>query len=104
MYYKVTKNDRIIDVLDGLFYLRWDIDRCCVVTAVRSNAQAILSSDGSTFWHAIGLHELPIDGHDSVEVIPIDEYEYKQLRALSLRTPEEIIDNFVLSLVEDGVI
>jgi len=34
----------------------------------------------------------------------IEEYEYKQLRALNMKTPEEIIDEYTLLLIEGGVL
>jgi hypothetical protein len=67
-------------------------------------AQAILSSDKETVWHVKGMCKLPVDGYDTVELEEIDSYEYKKLKNLSLKTPEEIIDAFVLELVENGVL
>lgn len=45
-----------------------------------------------------------VDDYDTVELIEIDEYEYKQLKMLTLRDPNQIIDEFVLSLVEGGIL
>lgn len=104
MYYKVIKNDKVIDVLDNLIYLKWQPKHKIMVLTDISDAQAILSSDKSTIWHEKTLYRIPVDGYDEVEIQEIDKYEYKKLKMLNLSTPEEIIDNFVLSLLEDEII
>lgn len=104
MYYKVLKNNKVIDVLDNLIYLKWEPKHKIMVLSGENEAQAILSSDKNTIWHERTLYNVPVDGYDTVEIQEIDQYEYKQLRMLNLSTPEEIIDNFVLSLLEDNLI
>ena len=104
MYYKVLKNNKVIDVLDNLIYLKWEPKHKIMVLSDENEAQAILSSDNNTTWHERTLYSVPVDGYDCVDLIEIDQYEYKQLRMLNLSTPEEIIDNFVLSLLEDNLI
>ena len=104
MYYKVMKNNKVIDVLDNLVYLKWQPKHKMMVLSCEDEAQAILSSDKETVWHERTLYKIPADGFDEVELVEIDEYEYKQLKMLCLSTPEEIIDSFVLSLLEDNVI
>ena len=104
MYFKVIKNNRVIDVLDKITYLRWQPKHSVMVLSSEDEAQAILSSDKDSIWHVDGLYNIPVDGYDTVELAEIDEYEYNQLKLLNCKTPEEIIDNFVLSLFEKGVI
>jgi hypothetical protein len=104
MYYKVIKNNRIIDVLDKLTYLKWQPKHKIMVLSDENEAQAILSSDNNTIWHERTLYNIPVDGFDTVDLVEIDEYEYKQLKMLNYMTPEEIIDNFVASLLEDNII
>ena len=106
MYYKVIKDNKVIDVLDSLIYLKWEPKHKIMVLSDENEAQAILSSDKNNIWHERTLYRIPDDAprFDSVEVIGIDEYEYKQLKALNGKTPEEIIDSFVLSLLEDKII
>lgn len=104
MYYKVIKNGRVIDVLDQLIYLKWQPKHKIMVLCDENEAQAFLSSDNNTIWHESSLYNIPVSGFDTVELIEIDKYEYKQLKMLNLSTPEEIIDNFVMSLLEDNVI
>ena len=51
MYYKVLKNNKVIDVLDSLTYLKWLPKRKMMVLSDENEAQAILSSDKDTPAH-----------------------------------------------------
>lgn len=104
MYYKVLKNQRVIDVLDRLMFVRYQKKHGIMLLCNQSEAQAIVSSDGSYSWHVDGLYDIPVDGYDTVELVEINEYEYKQLKALNLKTPEEIIDEYTLLLINGGVL
>lgn len=104
MYYKVLKDNKVIDVLDSLIYLKWQPKHKIMVLSGIDEAQAILSSDKNTVWHEKTLYNIPVDGYDEVVIEEIDEYEYKQLRALNMKTPEAIIDEYNLLLLEMGVI
>ena len=75
-----------------------------MVLCDENEAQAILSSDNNTIWHEETLYKVPVNGYDTVQLIEIDKYEYQQLKMLNGKTPEEIIDSFVLSLLEDNII
>lgn len=104
MYYKVLKNDRVIDVLDHLIYLKWEPKHKIMILTDENDAQAILSSDKNAIWHERTLYKVPVSGFDTVDIVEIDQYEYKQLKALNMSTPQEIIDEFVLSLLEGGIL
>lgn len=104
MFYKVLKDGKVIDVLDKLIYLKYQPKHKTMVLTDEDDAQAILSSDKNTIWHERSLYKVPVDGYDEVVVEMIDEYEYKQLRALNMKTPEAIIDEYNLLLLEMGVI
>ena len=104
MYYKVIKNNKVIDVLDNLVYLKYQEKHKRMLLSDEENAQAILSSDGTHFWHTLELNPIPADGYDTVELEEIDEYEYEKLKYLNCKTPEDIIDEFVLSLLREGVL
>ena len=104
MYYKVIKNNRVIDVLDKLIYLKYQSKHKIMVLCGEDDAQAILSSDKNSIWHEVTLYQIPIEGYDTVRIEEIDEYEYKRLKMLNLESPEAIIDSFVLSLIEEGII
>ena len=102
MYYKVIKNNRVIDVLDRLIFLKYQKKHNRMLLSNEEEAQAILSSDGNHIWHTMDLRKIPVDGYDTVELIEIDVYEYNQLKCLNMKTPEEIVDAFVLSLLEEN--
>lgn len=104
MYYKVLKNDKVIDVLDKLIYLKWQPKHRIMVLCDINEAQAILSSDDETIWHEKTLYKIPVSGYEEVTIEEIDKYEYQQLKALNMKTPEAIIDAFVMSLLEDNIL
>lgn len=101
MYYKVLKDNKVIDVLDHLLFVKYQHKHGIMVNCDESEAQAIISSDGNYIWHVIGLYAIPVDEYDTVELVEVDEYEYKRLKVLNMQTPEQIIDEFV-SMMIDG--
>ena len=98
------KDNKVIDVLDKLTYLKWQPKHKIMVLSDENEAQAILSSDKNTIWHERTLYNIPVSGYETVDVVPIDEHEFKQLRVLNMKTPEQIIDEYNLLLLEMGVI
>ena len=98
MFYKVIKDNKVIDVLDRLVYLKYQEKHNRMQFCDEEDAQAIFSSDMKHIWHEESLYNLPVDGYDTVRIESIDKYEYNQLKILNGKTPEEIIDLFVLSL------
>lgn len=106
MYYKVIRNNKVIDVLDKLIYLKWQPKHKIMVLSNENEAQAILSSDKNTVWHETTLYKIPAEAgfYDSVSIEPIDQIEYRQLKVLNMKSPEEIIDEYNLLLLEMGVI
>lgn len=104
MYYKVIKNNKVIDVLDRLVYLKYQMKHNRMVLCNKSEAQAFFSSDRKHIWHIETLYPIPVNGYDTVELIEIDKYEYEKLKVLNGRSPEEIIDEFVMSLLESNII
>lgn len=103
-YYKVMKDNKVIDVLDQLIYIKWQEKHNIPVLCDINEAQAILSSDKNTIWHEETLYKLPIDGFDTVRIEEIDVYEYRKLSMLNLKTPQEIMDAFLLELIAEGVV
>lgn len=104
MFYKVLKNGKVIDVLDQLIFLKWNPKHSIMVLSSEDDAQAILSSDKQTIWHERTFYNVPVSGYDTVDLVEIDEYEYRQLKVLNGKTPEEIIDAYTLMLVSNGII
>jgi len=106
MYYKVIKDNRVIDVLDQLTYLKWQEKHQIMVLCDENEAQAILSSGKESIWHEKTLYKVPVDEpkFETVELIEIDKFEYEQLKMLNGKTPEEIIDAFMISLLKENII
>lgn len=106
MYYKVLKNNKVIDVLDNLVYLKWQDKHKTMILSDENEAQAILSSDKETIWHEKNLYRIPLDEckYDTVELVEIDESEYRQLKMLNGRSVDEILDAYTLLLIDEGVI
>ena len=103
MYYKLLKNDTVVDVLNQLIYLKYDEHLKMMVNTVINHANAVLSSDKNHCWHILGLPRSSVE-MDTVELVEISEAEYERLRALNFKTPEEIIDAYTLSLLEGGIL
>lgn len=106
MYYKVIKNNKVIDVLDKLVYLKYQKKHNRMILCNESEAQAFFSSNRKHIFHTEYLYDLNCDKdmYDEVEIFEIDQFEYEQLRVLNMKTPQDIIDAFVLSLIKDEVI
>ena len=103
MFYKVIKNDKVIDVLDRLVFLKYQKKHGRMLLCDKKEAQAILSSDGKTMWNTMELRELPIPGYDIVTIEEIDRYDYERLKALNCGTIEDVIDEFVLTFVANDM-
>lgn len=103
-YYKVMKDDKVIDLLSNVIYLKYQPKHDIMILCDESEAQAILSSDGEDIWHEKTLRRVPVDKYETVELIEIDKYDYRQLKGLNGKTPDEIIDGFVMSLIDGGVL
>lgn len=66
------------------------------------HAQGIMSSDMNDIWHVDYYPSIDKEGVDTVSLIEIDKYEYEQLKPLCMKTPEEIIDAYTLTLLNGG--
>lgn len=104
MYYKVLKDGKVIDVLESIVFLRYQEKHNRMVFCGESDAQAIMSSDRKRIWHEESLYVIPVPGYDTVRVVEIDEHEYRQLKILNMVTPEQIIDEYTMMLIERGVV
>lgn len=104
MYYKVIKDGKVIDVLDRLVYVRYQHKHNRMLLCPIERAEAILSSDRKYAWHINSLLMIPVDGYDTVEIQEIDVYEYNKLKCLNCKSPEEIIKEYTLQLIEGGIL
>lgn len=104
MYYKVLKDNVVIDVLDHLTFVKYQKKHNIMVVCDESEGQGILSSDCNYVWHVDYLYKFPVEGYETVVLEPIDQFEYEQLKVLNYKTPQEIIDAYTLSLIEGGIL
>lgn len=104
MYYKILKDNKVIEVTCDLQYVWIPKGTNRLLICSQKNAQGIISLDGKTVWHLKGFYPFPTKDYETVEAIPITKEEYHQWKALNGRTPEEIIDEYTLSLIEGGLL
>lgn len=104
MFYKVIKNKQVIDALDKLVYVRYQLKHKILLMCDEAQAEGILSSDRKVAWHIRTLKRFPTDDFDTVTIEEIDEYEYRRLKLLHVLTPEEIIDEYTKQLIERGIL
>ena len=104
MYYKVIKDNKVIDVLNQLIYLKYQPKHKIMVLCGEDDAQAILLSDKNTIVHERTLYNVPVDGYETVDLVEIDEFEYRQLKMLNGKSLNEILDEYTLLLVQEGII
>lgn len=104
MFYKVIKNNKVIDVLSSLTYVRKSPASSLIVLCSQKDASGILSSDGNTIWHLRSYKPFGVGDYETVDIALISKEEYHQLKALNGKSPEEIIDEYTLSLLEGGLI
>ena len=105
MYYKVMKDNNVIDVLDQLIYLKYQPKHKIMVLTSEDDAQAILGSDKNTIWHERTLYNIPVENdYDVVDLVEISKFEYDKLRVLNLKKPQEIVDETILYLLENNII
>lgn len=89
MFYKIVKDSQIVDVSDGLKYVRWQEKNRIFLSCAEEDAEGIVSSNGQDIYLLITSE--PRDGYESAVVSEIGEEEYLALRE-ELDAGEEIID------------
>lgn len=104
MYYKVIYNQKVIDVLDKLQYCKYQLKHRVLLLCDESEAQGILSSSGETAYHISTTLPFPTDIFPTVTIEEIAYPEYEQLSRLCLKTPEQIMEEVVMELIERGVL
>ena len=105
MYYKVlNKNNKVIDVLSNLTYVRYSEKSNRLLISPQGQAFGVLSSSQDKAWHIRGFVKPNGYPCDTIDLVQISEEEYKQLKIFNGKTPEEVIDAYTLSLIEEGLI
>lgn len=103
MYYKVLKNNKVVDILDRIIYVKYQEKNDLILLCKLEEAEAILSSDGNYAWHIEGLYHYKPD-NDLAEIVRIPKHEYNQRKYLNGLTQEELIDAYTLELLEGGLL
>ena len=107
MFYKIVKDGKIAGVSDRLLFVKFQKKHGVMLLCDKSEAQAIVSPDGEKFWRADWMFKLPKEFKgecETVHIERIDENEYRQLKTLDMKTPEEIIDEYTLWLIDGGLL
>lgn len=88
MYYKIISDGQIVDVCDGLTFVRWKKKNSIFLTSNNeAEADGIISSDGSTIYLLEGAEQ--VNDLTYASYAEIDEETYTALRA-------ELVENGVL--------
>ena len=66
MYYKVIKNNKVIDVLDKLTCLKYQEKHNRMILCKESEAQAFFSSDRKKVWHTETMYNIPVECYETV--------------------------------------
>lgn len=104
MFFKVIKNGRVIDVIKNPIYVKYQPKNDIFLVCDESEAECVVSSDNETIWHVDVYPSISKQDIDTVGLVEIDEYEYKQLKCLNLKTPSEIIDAYTLMLLDGDML
>lgn len=79
MYYKVIKNNEVVDILRNINYIKYQEKHKILILCDIKEAQAVLSSDGKCGWHIEELYNFPLDNTE-YEIVEITEFEYEKLK------------------------
>lgn len=91
--YKIIHNNLIIDVMEKLRYVRYLPKSQRTVGTDRLAATGIMSSNGEEIYHLEGKLDNFPEKLKTVQVIKIDEKEFKKLTTELTFQKEQVIDN-----------
>ena len=100
MYYKVVKDDVVLDLLNEIHYVKYQRKHGIFLVCNPMEAEGIYSSNRETVWHLPGLNNIPAEGYDTVELVEIELAEYERRKQFGGRTPEEIVDAYTALLIQ----
>lgn len=104
MYYKIIKDGKIMEAIKEPTYVRASRKTGKLLLCGKKEASGILSDDNQRVWHLLGYQPFPEDVYETVTLVGITEEEYQHIKIFGGRTPEEIIDAYTLTLIEEGVL
>ena len=94
MYFKVIQDDKIIDVLSDIVYVRKQVVHNRLIACDKDRAEGVLSSNGDNIWFVESFIETNINGYPIVKFIEIKQEEFEILKA-ALDNGQEELDNQV---------
>lgn len=94
MYFKVIQDDKIIDVLSDIVYVRKQVVHNRLIACDKDRAEGVLSSNGDNIWFVESLIETNINDYPIVKFIEIEQEEFEILKA-ALDNGQEELDNQV---------
>lgn len=104
-YYKVIKNQNVIDIYSGdkFRYVKYQPKHKVLLLCNITEAMGFLSDSGKCY-HLNSLLPFPNDLYPTVEIVEITEIEYEQLKKNSLMTSDEIREDLLAELMERGML
>lgn len=80
MFYKVIKENTIVDAMESVSYVRQNLINKVIITSPAEICNGILSSDGTTVWHLNGQPEFVQGEFETVKLVEIEESEFTQIK------------------------
>lgn len=100
-YYKIIKDQNIIDLLQGVVYVKYQKRNKLLLKCDESDAMGVLSSCQSTAYHVEGMQEFPIEKYITVKMVECDLEEYTSLK--SIMQENENVYNIETESYEDSI-
>ena len=94
MYFKVIQDDKIIDDISDIVYVRKQVVHNRLIACDKDRAEGVLSSNGDNIWFVESLIETNINDYPIVKFIEIEQEEFEILKA-ALDNGQEELDNQV---------
>lgn len=79
MYFKVMRDNHVVDVLDSITYIAYQKKHDILLLSDIQTAQAILSSDGKRGWHIEGLYNFEPD-NTVYQIEQVKQSEYQKIK------------------------
>lgn len=103
MYYKVVKNNKVLDLLTRIETVRFSKRNGFIIRCLPDRSEGFMSSDYQRVYKTPQMLDNGMNW-TVVDLVEIDEHEYNQLKMLNGKSPQEIIDAYTLTLMEEGII
>lgn len=100
-YYKIIKDENIIDVLQNVVYVKYQKRNKLLLRCNKEDAMGILSSCQTTAYHVEGMTEFPINKYITVKMAECDFDEYASLK--TVLQENEVVFNIETETYMDGV-